>query len=171
MTINFHSSFQIFGRFFAFIFLLKYILHLQIPILRHLLHHAVGLHRRGRVVTQRCIERHGQGCGTIFHPIGVEAIADDHHVRLFGNEDMAKKDEGWYGKIWHIQPVLCGVFFSEIWTQRWTNNIMMRVQPLKTNTLLWNLTSHSLKLGFLTCRWYIFSVSMSNWRALQTYFP
>lgn len=36
-----------------------------------------------RRTAQGCMERHCQGCSTIFHPIGVQAIADDHDIRLF----------------------------------------------------------------------------------------
>lgn len=49
------------------------------PILPHLLRQAGTIRR----TAQGCMERHCQGCSTIFHPIGVQAIADDYHVCLF----------------------------------------------------------------------------------------
>ena len=60
---------------------------LPMPILPHLLRQAGTIRR----TAQGCMERHCQGCSTIFHPIGVQAIADDHDIRLFLREEMRRQ--------------------------------------------------------------------------------
>lgn len=75
------------------------------PILQHLLRQAGSL----LCTPQGCMQRHGQRCGTIFHPIGVQTIADDHHIRLFLWEEMRRKR-------W--------MFWKKKENKTWTNTIL-----------------------------------------------
>lgn len=110
----------------------------------HLLRQAGSL----RCTAQGCMERHCQGCSTIFHPIGVQAIADDYHVRLFfvGKWGMWRKRDEQKWQNWinmALSTSLLEVSVERSWTTTWRNTILnlLWVQVPEREPV-WNLTVH-----------------------------